>query len=98
MKKLIALLTVLVLSVAVLAGCGANNSAPAGSEAPDAKADAADADKVITVGASSTPHAEILEHPDICAEMTGSRREKRRGGHGLRAFLPAYPRTGMRSR
>ena len=61
MKKLIALLTVLVLSVAVLAGCGANNSAPAGSEAPDAKADAADADKVITVGASSTPHAEILE-------------------------------------
>lgn len=61
MKKLIALLTVLVLSVAVLAGCGANNSAPAGSEAPDAKADAADADKTITVGASSTPHAEILE-------------------------------------
>ncbi len=61
MKKLIALLTVLVLSVAVLAGCGANNSAPAGSEAPDATADAADADKVITVGASSTPHAEILE-------------------------------------
>ncbi len=53
-KKLaIALALILVLSLSVFAGCGGNDENE-GSTTPDAE-------KTITVGASSTPHAEILE-------------------------------------
>lgn len=60
MKKLTALILVLTLalSLAALSACG--SKAADSSTAPSA--DAASADKTITVGASATPHAEILEH------------------------------------
>lgn len=54
MKKIISLLLTLALSVGLiaLAGCGSEKTSSDGGK---------DDDKVITVGASSTPHAEILE-------------------------------------
>ena len=52
MKKILALVLALVLALGLVA-CG---------EAKPVETDpAAEGDKVITVGASSTPHAEILE-------------------------------------
>lgn len=62
-KKLsMALALILVLSLSVFAGCGGNNENE-GSTTPDAE-------KTITVGASSTPHAEILEQvKDTLAEQ-----------------------------
>lgn len=70
MKKLISTALVLALALA-LAGCGqteapaatetpATTEAPAATETPAAEA-TFDAEHTITVGASSTPHAEILE-------------------------------------
>ena len=53
MKKLTALLLSAILLVAALAGC---SSSPSSTPAADS-----DTDKTIVVGASSTPHAEILE-------------------------------------
>ena len=53
MKKLTALLLSVILLVAALAGC---SSSPSSTPAADS-----DTDKTIVVGASSTPHAEILE-------------------------------------
>lgn len=47
MKKITAIILTLVLALSVFAGCGAKTEAPA--------------DNKIVVGASSTPHAEILE-------------------------------------
>ena len=65
MKKTFALILALVLALAALTGCGSTAStAPAATEAP-AAADAAEAPATdlvpIVVGASATPHAEILE-------------------------------------
>ena len=65
MKKTFALILALVLALAALTGCGGTAStAPAATEAP-AAADAAEAPAAdlvpIVVGASATPHAEILE-------------------------------------
>jgi len=64
MKKLISIAIALALAFA-LAGCGqteapAATETPAATEAPAAEA-TFDAEHTITVGASSTPHAEILE-------------------------------------
>ncbi len=65
MKKILALILALVLVLGLVA-CGeakpAEEPAPAETaEAPAAETPAAEGDKVIKVGASSTPHAEILE-------------------------------------
>ena len=65
MKKTFALILALVLALAALTGCGSTAStAPAATKAP-AAADAAEAPAAdlvpIVVGASATPHAEILE-------------------------------------
>lgn len=51
MKKITAIILTLVLALSVFAGCGAKTEAPAADSA----------DNKIVVGASSTPHAEILE-------------------------------------
>lgn len=59
MKKLIALVLSLALLCACIAGCGSKTQATENADG-NAASTAAD-DKVITVGASSTPHAEILE-------------------------------------
>ncbi len=74
MKKFVSVLLALTLALSLfaLAGCASKTTdAPAAAETPaqtetpaadtEAPAEVADADKVITVGASSTPHAEILE-------------------------------------
>ena len=55
MKKTFALILTLALVVFTLTACGSSNSAPAASEAPAAELEP------IVVGASATPHAEILE-------------------------------------
>ena len=66
MKKTLTIILALVLALGVLAGCGSSASTPSTSEAPatEAPADASEAPAALTplvVGASSTPHAEILE-------------------------------------
>ena len=64
MKKILALILALVLVLGLVA-CGETaapaEEAPAEAPAETAEAPAAEGDKVIKVGASSTPHAEILE-------------------------------------
>lgn len=61
MKKTLTLILALVIALAALTGCGSTASAPAAQEAPAAQAATDSALEVITVGASATPHAEILE-------------------------------------
>ena len=67
MKKTLSIVLALVLALAALTGCGSAASTPAATEAPaaaDTAADTAEAPaelEVIKVGASATPHAEILE-------------------------------------
>ena len=61
MKKTLTLVLALVIALAALTGCGSTASAPATQEAPVAEAATDSALEVITVGASATPHAEILE-------------------------------------
>ena len=67
MKKTLSIVLALVLALAALTGCGSAASVPAATEAPaaaDTAADTAEAPaelEVIKVGASATPHAEILE-------------------------------------
>ena len=66
MKKTLTIILALVLALGVLAGCGSSASTPSASEAPatEAPADASEAPAALTplvVGASSTPHAEILK-------------------------------------
>ena len=63
MKKTLALILALVLCAALFAGCGAEKApeAPAESAAPAEDAAAPAELEVIKVGASATPHAEILE-------------------------------------
>lgn len=58
MKRLTALLTAGILAASVLSGCGSSQSA---AEAKDAGAAEASGGGTITVAASATPHAEILE-------------------------------------
>ncbi len=68
MKKLalISLAAALVVSTLTLAGCGSSTT---GTKA--AGETSASADKTITVGASSTPHAEILEQAKAALEAQG---------------------------
>lgn len=61
MKKTLTLVLALVIALAALTGCGSTASTPAAQEAPAAEAATDSALEVITVGASATPHAEILE-------------------------------------
>lgn len=60
MKKLTALFTAGILAASVLSGCGASQSA-GGDEAGAASQGGASEGGTITVAASATPHAEILE-------------------------------------
>lgn len=63
MKKTLAIVLAIALALVALAGCGSSN-APAATEAPAAAESAAPETTELTpivVGASSTPHAEILE-------------------------------------
>ena len=60
MKKLISILLVLTLSLAILAGCAKTASTSDSTTATDASTSDSEL-TVIKVGASSTPHAEILE-------------------------------------
>lgn len=62
-KRFLSLALVLALSATAFAGCGAKSGS-------DGSSASADADKVIKVGASVTPHAEILEQikDDLAAE------------------------------
>lgn len=71
MKKTLSIVLALVLALAALNGCGSAASTPAATEAPaaadtaaDTASDAAEAPaelEVIRVGATATPHGEILE-------------------------------------
>lgn len=62
MKKHIAILLTLALALAAFTACNAAKDPAGGTSAPDgAQAPGYDAAHTITVGASSTPHAEILE-------------------------------------
>ena len=71
MKKTLSIALALVLALAALTGCGSAASTPAATEAPaaadtaaDTASDAAEAPaelEVIKVGATATPHGEILE-------------------------------------
>lgn len=67
MKKLSSVLLALSLSALALTGCGSSTDTPADTSAEEttaadgAETEAADGDNVIKVGATSTPHGEILE-------------------------------------
>ena len=67
MKQTLSIVLALVLALAALTGCGSAASTPAATEAPaaaDTAADTAEAPaelEVIKVGATATPHGEILE-------------------------------------
>ena len=60
-KKWIASALIATLALGVLAGCGGGSEEPS-SEASAAAESTASDDKVITIGASPSPHAEILNH------------------------------------
>ena len=71
MKKKLALLLTLALTVSALAACGQKNDTPAasGSSASGASSSTTAEKETLKVGASSTPHAEILEQvKDALAE------------------------------
>ena len=71
MKKKFALLLTLALAVSALAACGQKDTPPAasGSSTSGAASSSAGEKETIKVGASSTPHAEILEQvKDALAE------------------------------
>ena len=71
MKKKFALLLTLALAVSALAACGQKDTPPAasGSSTSGASSSSAGEKETIKVGASSTPHAEILEQvKDALAE------------------------------
>lgn len=80
MKKLTALLITGVLFSSVLAGCGSSDSGSAAADTADTadttaaaegSSDGAGADTTITVAASATPHAEILEQAKPLLEAKG---------------------------
>lgn len=58
MKKLIAIFAALIVAVFAFAGCGGNQNASSGS---DSAASSGSGQKVLKIGASPVPHAEILE-------------------------------------
>ena len=71
MKKKLALLLTLALAVSALTACGQKNNTPAasGSSASGASSSTTAEKETLKVGASSTPHAEILEQvKDALAE------------------------------
>lgn len=72
MKKLTSLILVLTLALSLvsLAACGTKTTGTSADTSASPSADAASGDKTITVGASATPHAEILEHiKDVLAKQ-----------------------------
>lgn len=75
MKRFALSVVASVLSLGLLAGCGgASNTAPASGEAPK-PADAPKTSVVLKVGASLTPHAEILKVVKPLAEKEGIKLE-----------------------
>ncbi len=75
MKKLLAVFLTLVLALAAFTACGDTNppageTNPPATEAPATGAPVFDAEHTITIGASSAPHAEILEQikADLAAQ------------------------------
>ena len=61
-KRLVSVITAAVLSAALLAGCGGSGAASSSSgDQAQAPAEGAEVSKKITIAASPTPHAEILE-------------------------------------
>lgn len=67
MKKILSFVFAAVLTLGTLTGCGDNNTSASG-ENPDA---AAESSQTITIGASLTPHAEILEQAKKILEGDG---------------------------
>lgn len=61
-KKLIATALVATLALGLFAGCGGNKDAASQSSASSAATEASSDSKTITIGASPSPHAEILNH------------------------------------
>ncbi len=70
-KKWIASALVATLAVGLFAGCGGGDKAPAESSASSAATEVASDDKTITIGASPSPHAEILNHFKDAFEAEG---------------------------
>lgn len=73
-KKIIATLLALTLSGGLLAGCGGGNDAASTDTSAPASAQTektSDGDKTITIGASPSPHAEILKHFESDFEKAG---------------------------
>lgn len=69
MKRLIAILTVAVLTLIVFTGCTDNGTSSTGSTSENMNSSASEGGS-ITVGASATPHAEILEQvKEVLAEQ-----------------------------
>lgn len=77
MKKTIAILLTLVFVTLAFTACGENNTSTASSEATSAVSSTASSQaestesETLTVGASSTPHAEILEQAKPLLEAQG---------------------------
>ena len=67
MKKILSFVFAAVLTLGTLTGCGDNNTSASG-ENPDATAESS---QTITIGASLTPHAEILEQAKKILEGDG---------------------------
>ena len=67
MKKILSFVFATVLTLGILTGCGDNNTSASG-ENPDATAESS---QTITIGASLTPHAEILEQAKKILEGDG---------------------------
>ncbi len=59
-KRLVTVITAAVLGAALLAGCGGSGASSSGGQA-QAPAEGSEESKKITIAASPTPHAEILE-------------------------------------
>ena len=71
-KKWIASALVATLALGLFAGCGgSDNDAASQSSASSAATEAASDDKTITIGASPSPHAEILNHFKDAFEKEG---------------------------
>lgn len=68
-KRVLTVLLAGVLAVAALTGCGSSNDSK--EESSDSEKDAGADSKVITVAASATPHAEILEEAKSLLEKEG---------------------------
>lgn len=60
-KRIISILATIIIGAGILAGCGASQS-NTGNDAKKSSNEESKTEKTIKVGASATPHAEILEH------------------------------------